>query len=381
MTTNKTTRTEAARNAISVWGVGDWGVKILGLVSPECRRRINAVAVNSDMQSLICSPVRNKIPLGKKSTQGLGSGGERDLAEKAFRESEEELRKKLAGSRTLIVVGGLGGGVGSSVIPALCRCAEEMGIFTLVLVTRPFKFEGKKKTALADAAREQLREIKVGLASFSLDRLLGKIDDESPCEEAFEYCDRILKEAIESVISYLTAPTPGGGDCAALGSIFTGEEAALALNGGSGPEQLVEAIKGAFSRLCLSAEELGRVKGVLVQIRAGGPVPFSQVRRAISSLAEMLSEEADLLYTIQQDKDLGEEVKVSLLVSGLPGESEEKPASAVPVTMSADYHPPKQAKIDFSRAARGRFDKTEPTVIDGEDLDIPTFIRKGVKIS
>jgi len=373
---------KSIREKYTVCGVGNWGANIVKAINPGLRRRVKTMVVNSDLQSLICSNAQVKLQIGKKTAAGRGTGGDREAGEKAFRESESDIHKSLSGTEVLILVTGLGGGLGSAVTPALCRLTDKMGIFTLVLATQPFEFEGKKKAALFGKSLEEIRKSDSCLIWFNLDRLLGRLDENTPYGEAFQRCDGLLQSALESLIAYLTAPPPQGGDCALLKNIFSSQgESVLGTHQETGSRKLVSIMKGALSNLFLNVHKLSRVRGCLIQIRSGKASSIGELRQAISAVAEMLNEEVHLAFCIEQDEELGDEVKVNLLIGGVPVENEEETSSPFLVTMKTDYHPPKQTEMDFAKMTRGNFSGTEPTVKKGEDLDIPTFIRRGEKLA
>jgi cell division protein FtsZ len=372
---------KSCREKIEVWGVGNWGANILKMLDPELNRRVKTVVVNSDLQSLICSSGHHKLQIGKKLTRGRGTGGESKTGERAFQESENLIRKTLGETEILLLITGLGGGLGSAVTPALCRLADEMRILTLVLATRPFEFEGKKKSSVFNKSLEQIRKSDACLVWFNLDRLLGRLDENTPWQKAFQHSDRLLRSAVECLVSYLTAPPGQGGDWAVLKNLFyPGGETILGTHEENDPQKLVVVMKGALSSLFLSVQELNTVNGCLIQIQSGKPLSLGRVRQAISTVAEMLNENVNLAFSVQQQQELGDKVRVNLLVSE-KGPGKEKDMSAqLPVTMKAEFHPPKQTEMDFNKLTRGSFSGTEPTVREGEDLDIPTFIRKGDKL-
>jgi len=378
---NETTESPATRERIALWGVGSWGIATVSRISPEIRRRVKAVALDADLQSLVLSPSTQRIHIGKKLTRGRGTGGDPALGGRVFEEGEGAIRKALSGTEVLLVAAGLSGGVGGGVTPPLCRLAQEMGIFTLALVARPFGFEGKRKATCHQAGLAGIVSAGAFPIAFSLDRLVGRLDDNSPCQEGFAHCDRILTAAAECLIAFLTAPaTPGGGDCALLKNIVSiPGEAMLGLHEESDPDKLVGVMKGALSSLFLSAEELSSVRGCLIQIQSGAALTLGRARQALSAVTGMLAEEAMIGFSIHQDPALGERTRVSLLACGIPGEGE-RARSAFSVVKSARIHPPRQTEMDFNRSTRGRFSEAEPTMVEGEDLDIPTFIRKGEKI-
>lgn len=268
---NKPGEMEDLRRKIALWGIGDWGIRIVGSIQPEYRRQVNIVALDTDMQSLVCSPVSSKIAIGENTTGGLGTGGDIEKACRAFSESEEKVKAELRDCKVLLLVGGIGGGVGSGVIPLLCKYAGREKIFTMVFISRPFEFEGRKKNLCFQQAREKIEESVAGLACFSLDRLVGRAGDETLHDEVFHHCDRILKESVECVIAYLSSSTPRGGDYASLNNLLSHSgETVMGISEAGGSEDLTEAIKGAITALSLSASELGSARGFLVQIDSGG---------------------------------------------------------------------------------------------------------------
>jgi cell division protein FtsZ len=366
---------------LTLWGVGDQGIRVISSLPEDIRRLVKPVAVDSDIQSLICAPTIQKIRIEPKADSGPGIRADPEKLEKAFRASEEKIREKLSPAKTLIIVGGLGGGVASALIPALCRCARQLKIYTLVFATRPFAFEGKKKYRIFKEAREKIEESGVGLACFSLDRLVGKVEDDTPHQEVFHRCDRILMDAVECAISYLAAPPEQGGDRAALGNIFAGAgEAIMGVEMTAGPQDLVKSAKAALSSLSLTAAELAGVRGVLIQIDGPGPIPFGRVKEAIGAISQLLGEETDVLYTVTRQKKADERISFRLLAAGISPPLARAEGSPIPVTLNRDGHRPRQREMDFDKFTRGLFADSEPTSREGEDLDIPTFIRKGIQL-
>jgi len=366
---------------LALWGVGDQGIRVISSLPDGVRRLIMPVAVDSDLQALICGPTVQKIRIGLKKDLAGGRSDDPGTPPKASRENEEKIREKLASVRTLLVVGGLGGQVASAQIPLICRLARRMKIFTLVFATRPFSFEGKKRDRLFREAREAIEKTGVGLACFSLDRLVGKIEDDTPHQEVFHRCDRILTEAVECAIAYLSAPPERGGDCSSLGDVFAGAgEAVMGIGEAAGPEDLVKSAKAAISTLALTPAEMAGTRGVVVQIDGGDPIPFRQIKEAVGSVSRLLGEETELFYTVTRREKPGGKINFRILAGGIPLRPPGGEGSAIPVTLNHDGRPPRQQKIDFGKFTRGFFAESEPTSRDGEDLDIPTFIRQGVQL-
>lgn len=366
---------------IALWGVGDWGIRIAGTLPLEYQGQVKIVALDSDMQSLICSPITNKVVMGGDITCGLGTGGDLEKATRAFRESEDKIRAELNDTDILLIVGGVGGGVGSAVIPLLCDCAVTENKYTLVFISRPFDFEGKKKHIYFQEVRERILGSKVGLASFSMDRLVGRVDDEVLHDEVFDRCDRILKKSVETVIAYLSAAPPRGGDYASLKRLLThAGEMVMGTGEVEDPEELTDAIKGAISGLALSASELKSVRGFLVQFESGNPLPFRGIEKAIKVLSGLMAEDSDLLYFISDNQVAGGKSIVRILAAGIPDKKKSGIYTEPKVTLNIKASPSKQTTFDFNKYTRGVFAETDPNLSEGEDLDIPTFVRKGMSL-
>ena len=373
-------KNQAETEKPAVWGVGGQGIRVVFSLPEEVRRLVKPVAVDADIQSLICAPPGRKIRIGS-GPAGDGLGADPEKLEQAFRESEEKIREKLSSVRTLLIAGGLGGGVGSEVIPALCRLAGKMNIQTLAFVTRPFGFEGKKRDRVFRESRERIEKSGAGLVCFSLDRLVGKVDDDTPHQEVFHRCDRILRDAVECAAAYLSAPPEAGGVRSGLGKIFSGPgEAVLGAESAAGPDDLVRSAKSALSSLSLTAAELAGTRGILVQIDSPGSLPFRQVEKAVGAVSGVLGERTELLYIVSRYGRPGPEITFRILAAGIPDRRSRAAPGPLPVAKTAEGARPRQEEIDFNKFTRGAFADSEPTSREGEDLDIPTFVRKGVQL-
>ncbi len=365
---------------LALWGVGGQGIRVVFSLPEEVRRLVKPVAADADIQALVCAPPGGKIRIGAGPTGG-GFGDDPEKLERAFRKSEEKIREKLSSVRTLLIAGGLGGCAGSSIIPALCRLAGKLKIPTLAFVTRPFTFEGKKRDRVFRESKERIEESGAGLICFSLDRLVGKVDDDTPHQEVFHRCDRILRDAVECAVAYLSAPPEAGGARSGLARIFPGPgEAVLGTESAAGPEDLVRSAKAALSSLSLTPAELAGVRGILVQIDSAGPLPFRQVEKAIGSVSGVLGDRTELLYIVSRPGRPGGEIIFRILAAGVPDLRSRAAPGPLPVAKTAGGGRPRQEKIDFNKFTRGVFADSEPTSRGGEDLDIPTFVRQGIQL-
>lgn len=371
---------QAETGKLALWGVGGQGIRVVFSLPEEVRRLVNPVAADADIQSLVCAPPGGKIRIGSEPAGG-GFDDDPEKLERAFRESEEKIREKLSSVRTLLIAGGLGGAVSSTVIPALCRLAGKMKLPALAFVTRPFGFEGKQRDRVFRESRERIIKSGAGLVCFSLDRLVGEVDDDTPHQEVFHRCDRILRDAVECAAAYLSAPPEAGGSRSGLVRLLSVPgEAVLGTEPADGPGDLVRAAKAALSSLALTPAELAGTRGILVQIDSPGPLPFRQVEKAVGAVSGVLGEETELLYTVSLSGRTGGEIIFRILAAGLPGRRARAAPGPLPVAKTAEGTRPRQKEIDFNKFTRGVFADSEPTSREGEDLDIPTFVRQGVRL-
>jgi cell division protein FtsZ len=369
-----------SRSKVALWGIGGWGIRIVNSIQPEYCRQVKVVALDTDMQSLVCSTVSSKISIGEDTTCGLGSGGDIEKAEQAFHESEDKIRTELSDCKVLLIVGGIGGGVGSGVIPLLCEYASQENIFTMVFISRPFEFEGNKKICFQQA-RKKIEASACGLAWFSLDRLVGRVGDETLHDEVFYHCDSILKESVECVIAYLSSSHPGGGDYASLNNLLSHPgETVMGSCESVGPEDLIGAIKGAISALSLSASELESARGFLVHFESGDGIPFRGIEKALGFISGLMGAESSLLYTITRNQARAGKITVRVIAAGIPEKKMGGGTSNLRVALTNKPPPGKQTTFDFNKFTRGVFAETDPTLNDGEDLDIPTYVRKGISL-
>lgn len=377
---NKKKTAGRKRPPISLWGVGDWGVRTLDRLLPVPAGKVEKVAVDSDLQSLVLSSAGTKIQLAGKSLSGLGTGGDREKGARAFEEKLDAIRRRLEKSGMIVVVAGLGGGLGSAAAPGLCRLAVRLGLPLLALFTIPFDFEGKKRAANCREAVGDLSSEGIPYLGFSLDRMLGKIEESAPCGEAFQFCDRLLDASLSAVISYLTSPPPLGGDLACLRNLFSPGRESLAVSARCDhPEKTVASVKGALTQLALNAAELKSASGALLCVQTGKPLPVAVLRPALGTLSQYLADGSELLFTVREDDSLENRIELILVITGLAAR-DRRPSTAAPLIFDASALPPKQGELALGKKFRGAFSDVDPTMVDGEDLDIPTFIREGFNI-
>lgn len=418
-----------------VIGVGNAGVHLVDLVAMNTPRGAEIVAVNSDAQSLAASVSPRKSTIGQRTTRGLGAGGDPEVGTNAARESIEEIRFALEGAPLVVVVAGLGGGTGSGAAPVVAEIARESGSFVLALVTMPFAFEGRRRTTQAEEAVLALSRHAHALLRFDNDRMADLASPRAGLGETFSAADSLLSDSIISFLEMLGGRGPMpiglGGLASAIGH---GAPAALFGRGeGLGENRAHEAIEHALrSPLLDKGRSFAECRSVVVHV--GGPpsLSFSETAAIMATVGKHVPEEACLFLGVSVVPDPAAPLTVTLLAScggevsaaqqpaaarpkaqpstadkrtpsGPPADeghpspaggserpeppgrlfADEQPATAPPATTrpvatepkKSTSPKPKQETLQFEPVARGRFEKSEPTIVEGEDLDVPTFLR------
>ena len=430
--------------AIKVVGVGGAGSNILDRVMLDGIDSADLVTINTDVQSLTASVAAHKVQLGRTLTRGLGSGGDPELGLAAAEEAVEEIRSVLQGGAVVFICAGLGGGTGSGAAPFVTRLAKEENALVLVFATLPFSFEGRRRCTQAEEGLARLRAYADAVVCFENDRMAEIALPRMGIHEAFAAADLTISQSIRSVAHLLQSPgllhigfdgvckVLKGGDARGLFGFGEAEGENRA------HDSLVRALK---NPLMNRGELLEEAYHVLVHIRGGTNVTLGEVQIIMEELNRHINDQTQLFMGIGIDLRMENRLSVSILSSLgeniaklgvaeqpnhkedlIPGSmmklmapvevvAEERPVSREPVEskepIAVQPEPPvwplvrsapaksepkmapsvqpkkeeaKQEILQFESVSRGRFEKSEPTIIDGQNLDVPTFLRKNIKV-
>lgn len=397
---------------IKVIGVGGAGSNTLDRLILDGSVNVDLVACNTDVQALAGSVASQKIQLGRNVTRGLGAGGDPELGYSAGEEAVDEIRAALEAVPLVIVCVGLGGGTGSGAAPLIVKVAREANSLVLVCATLPFSFEGKRRWQQAQESLKAIQQYADAVMCFENDRMGEMILPEAGIHEAFAGADHIISQSVRAVIDLVTRRGLihlGFDDL--LSALRTHDSRCLfgygeASGRNRGKEALAQALQ---NPLMDRGSLLGQAANILVNIVGGGDLTLMEVQSVMEDLAQHIDDQTQLLFGAAVDPKLEGKLGVTLISSlgtrpdGAGGPLPSLPhASALPVSnsrqsLSAPPLPPLPSNVPetasaaaFVRAsaeatasenaARGRFDKSEPTIVDGEDLDVPTFMRKNVKM-
>jgi cell division protein FtsZ len=313
---------------IRVVGVGGAGCNAVDRMIEAGLRGVEFVAINTDRQALEVSEADVRIPVGMEVTRGLGTGGDAHLGEQAVRESEEQVRRALRGSDLVFIAAGEGGGTGTGGAPLVARIAGELGALTLAVVTRPFGFEGSRRTEVAAKGLEALQDAADTVIIIPNDRLMGVLERGTSMVEAFKVCDDLLRQGVQGICDLITLPGLINLDFADVRTII--RDAGTALLGigyAGGGNRATEAAQAAIASPLLETPIDG-ARGILLGVTGGPDLSLVEVSEAARVVADAADPEANIIFGATIDPDLSGQVWVTVVAANFSGVRAGPPAGA-----------------------------------------------------
>jgi len=300
---------------IKVLGIGGSGSNTVFRMAKSRARGVQLIAINTDAQALHFCNVPGKVLIGKNVTRGLGAGMDANQGKKAAEESKEEVLELLKGADLVFITSGMGGGTGSGAAPVIAEAARAMGILTVVVVTTPFSFEGEQRKKVATKALQQLKGKADSLLIISNDNLLKIIDEKTTVSNAFEMCDDILKQAVQSITDLVTAPGVITIDFNAIASVMKNSGQALFGMGRSmGKNRALEAATKAINSPLLDFSMKGS-KGILFNV-SGNDVTLPEIQQVSKIITEHVDPRAEVIFGTVKDNSLKKgEIKVTVIAT------------------------------------------------------------------
>jgi cell division protein FtsZ len=305
---------------IRVVGVGGAGLNALHRMMDAGISQVEFVAVNTDIQQLQMSDAQTKIHIGRDLTQGLGSGADPDIGRRAAEESYDQIKNALRGSDMVFVTAGEGGGTGSGAAPVVARIARELGALTVGIVTLPFKFEGTKRRAQAEAGVESLRNSTDTTIVIPNDRLLEVLDRSTSMLEAFRIADDVLRQGVQGICDLITMPGLINLDFADVRTIMKDSGSALMGIGFSsnGENRAKEAAERALRSPLIDTEITG-ARGILLSIAGGEDLSLIEVHEAAEVIRQAATDDTQIIFGATVDESLAGQVWVTVVATGLGG--------------------------------------------------------------
>jgi cell division protein FtsZ len=303
---------------IRVVGVGGAGLNAIDRMIDAGISQVEFVAVNTDIQQLQTSDAQTKLHIGRELTQGLGSGADPEIGRRAAHESYDQIKQVLRGSDMVFVTAGEGGGTGSGAAPIVARIAREVGALTVGIVTTPFKFEGTKRRAQADAGVDELRAACDTTIVIPNDRLLQVLDKSTSMLEAFRIADDVLRQGVQGICDLITMPGLINLDFADVRTIM--KESGTALMGigysSNGENRAREAAERALRSPLIDTEITG-ARGILLSIAGGDDLSLIEVNEAAEVIRQAATDDTQIIFGATVDESLAGQVWVTVIATGL----------------------------------------------------------------
>lgn len=337
---------------IKVVGIGGGGGNAINRMVQAGLKDVTFVVMNTDAQVLESSLAEVKVQIGKKLTRGLGAGANPEIGRQAAKEDKDEIYKVLDEVDMLFITAGMGGGTGTGASPVLASVAKELGILTIAVVTKPFRFEGKKRARQAEEGIKLLREQVDALIVIPNDRLLQVANRNTSISEAFQMVDDVLLQGVKSISDLITVPGIINLDFADIRTIMENAGTSLMGVGKSvGENRATDAANMAIASPLLETSFKG-ARGILFNVTGSPNLGLLEVNRAAEVINQAASEEANIIFGAVIDESLKDEVKVTVIATGL--DQAEKPQV-------------EEEKIQ---------EAISTDTFSFEDLDVPAFLRK-----
>jgi cell division protein FtsZ len=304
---------------IKVVGVGGGGTNAVNRMVDAGIVGVEFIAVNTDAQALMMCDADVKIHIGSKATRGLGAGADPAVGQAAAQESRDELKEALKGADMVFVTAGEGGGTGTGAAPIVAELARELEALTVGVVTRPFVFEGRKRSQQAELGIENLRDRVDTLIVIENDRLLQVVEKRTSVVDAFRMADDILRQGVQGITDLITVPGLVNLDFADVRTIMRDAGSALmGIGTASGENRAAEAARAAVSSPLLETSIEGAT-GILLNITGGPDIGLFEVNEAAEVVTSAADQNANVIFGAVIDDAVGGEVRVTVIATGFGG--------------------------------------------------------------
>ena len=365
---------------IRVVGVGGGGSNAIDRMIDEGISGVEFIALNTDGQALMCSRAPQRLRLGDTVTRGLGAGGDAELGKRAADESMEDLNAILQGSDMVFVTAGMGGGTGTGATPLVAKVAREQGALTIGVVTRPFSFEGAKRSTVAEAGIEMLKEHVDTLIVIPNDRLLEMADKRRSLMDSFHMADDVLRQGIQGISELITVPGLINLDFADVRAIMSiGGAALMAVGHGTGEDRARVAAEQALSSRLLDVTIDG-ARGILFNITGGTDLGLFEINEAATIIRETAHPDVNLIFGAVIDEAMQDEIRITVIATGFERTVPQIRPMASRVERELPTRRPVRAKELVSTTSSRQQTQPRPpaerTNFRLDDLEIPAFLRK-----
>src|SRR3954452_1723238 len=351
---------------LKVVEVGGGGTNAVNRMVDAGLAGVEFIAINTDAQALLMCDADVKIPLGHKTTKGLGAGADPDVGHAAAMESRDELKEAMKGADMVFITAGEGGGTGTGGAPVIADLARELETLSVGVVTRPFSFEGTKRSAQAERGIDELRERVDTLIVIENDRLLQVVEKSTPMMDAFRMADDVLRQGVQGITDLITVPGLVNLDFADVRTIMKAAGSALmGIGFASGENRATEAARTAVSSPLLEASIEGAT-GILLNITGPPDIGLFEVNEAAEVVTSAADQNANVIFGAVIDDAIKDEVRVTVIATGFGAARQRRRRPALTST-TEEQQPPREEREE--RGQSGGFD------VPDDVLEVPSFLR------
>lgn len=368
---------------IKVIGVGGGGNNAVNRMIEHGVQGVEFIAVNTDAQALNLSKAEVKMQIGGKLTRGLGAGANPEVGKKAAEESKEQVEEALKGADMVFVTAGMGGGTGTGAAPVIAQIARDLGALTVGVVTRPFTFEGRKRSTQAAGGIASMKDAVDTLIVIPNDRLLEIVDKSTPMLEAFREADNVLRQGVQGISDLIATPGLINLDFADVKTIMSNKGSALMGIGlAAGENRAAEAAKKAISSPLLE-KSIDGAQGVLMNITGGSNLSLYEVQEAADIVASASDQDVNMIFGSVINEDLKDEIVVTVIATGFNEEviqtKPTRPSFGQNKSTIGASVPKREQVREREREEAATHEQQTPRSSNKEapedTLDIPTFLR------
>ena len=350
---------------IKVIGVGGGGGNAVNRMIASEVAGVEFWSINTDAQALAQASAPKRLQMGQKLTRGLGAGGNPAIGQKAAEESRDEIAHAIENSDLVFITAGMGGGTGTGAAPIVAEVAKEMGALTVGVVTRPFTFEGRRRTSQAEEGIAALQSRVDTLIVIPNNKLLSVISEQTPVQEAFRVADDILRQGVQGISDIITIPGLVNVDFADVRAVMADAGSALmGIGVGSGKSRAREAAMSAISSPLLESSIEG-ARGVVLNITGGSDLTLHEVNAAAETVYEVVDPNANIIFGAVIDDKMQGEIRITVIATGFTGETQSTPA-----IRETPYQRRPIAPTPNPPAPKSETPGTKP------GLDIPEFLQR-----
>jgi cell division protein FtsZ len=347
---------------IKVVGIGGGGCNAVNRMIDAGLKGVEFVAINTDAQALLMSDADVKLDVGRQLTRGLGAGSDPDVGRQACEEHREEIEEVLKGADMVFITAGKGGGTGTGGAPVVAEIAKQIGALTIGVVTRPFAFEGRRRSVQAESGIQRLKEKVDTLIIIPNDRLLQVSDQKTTMLNAFKMADEVLLQGVQGITDLITTPGLINTDFADVKMIMTNAGSALmGIGYASGEGRAVTAARAAISSPLLEASIEG-ARGILLNVSGPSDLGLFEVNEAAEIISQAAHPDANIIFGAVIDDALGDEVRITVIAAGFDRYEGERRATDTSTPLGL-------------REEEAALAGDEEIDISDDDFDVPEFLR------